>query len=149
MRDVITPTRLLANLSVRLGARSALPRCDRHPGSFVRSYRAQGPNGPGAYPQCVPANGDQPHLLAWDRAEPAPEEEVREHTALSRSECDVLDDAARGMTIRESAASRFKASETVKSQRRSILLKLGARNMTQAVSIMRDYDQEPGHRSRR
>jgi DNA-binding CsgD family transcriptional regulator len=144
MRDVTTPTRLLASLQVRLGALAPLPRCEQHPGSFVRRYRAQGPNGPGAYPQCVPGNGDQPHLLAWEKQAEAPATE-HAHADLSPSECDVLDDAAHGMTIRETAASRSKATETVKSQRRSILLKLGARNMTQAVSIMRDDDHEPGH----
>jgi DNA-binding NarL/FixJ family response regulator len=52
------------------------------------------------------------------------------------SERGVLVDAANGMTVIETAASRSKSPETVKSQRRSILLKLGARNMAQAVGMM-------------
>jgi DNA-binding CsgD family transcriptional regulator len=59
-----------------------------------------------------------------------------ELTWLSVGERDVLDDAAEGMTVRESAIHREKGSETVKTQRRSVLLKLGARNMAQAVAIM-------------
>jgi DNA-binding NarL/FixJ family response regulator len=47
----------------------------------------------------------------------------------------VLDDAANGLTVKQSAVSRCKGSETIKSQRRSVLLKLGARNMAQAVAM--------------
>jgi DNA-binding NarL/FixJ family response regulator len=47
----------------------------------------------------------------------------------------VLLDAARGLTVVESAALRNKGSETVKSQRKQVLLKLSARNMTQAVAL--------------
>jgi DNA-binding CsgD family transcriptional regulator len=47
----------------------------------------------------------------------------------------VLDDAANGMTVFESAIAREKSPETVKTQRRSLLLKLGARNMAHAVAI--------------
>lgn len=54
---------------------------------------------------------------------------------LSRSELDVLDDAANGLTTRQSAISRSKSTETVKSQRTSVLAKLGARNMVQAVAM--------------
>ena len=54
---------------------------------------------------------------------------------LSRSELDVLEDAANGLTTRQSAISRCKSAETVKSQRTSVLAKLGARNMVQAVAI--------------
>jgi DNA-binding NarL/FixJ family response regulator len=55
---------------------------------------------------------------------------------LSQSERDVLEDAAEGLTVLESARARFKGTETVKTQRRSILLKLGARNMTHAVAMV-------------
>ncbi len=48
----------------------------------------------------------------------------------------MLEDASNGMTVNETAANRSKSPETVKSQRRSILLKLGARNMAQAVGMM-------------
>jgi DNA-binding NarL/FixJ family response regulator len=55
---------------------------------------------------------------------------------LSQSETDVLEDAAEGMTVLETARTRFKGTETVKTQRRSILLKLGARNITHAVAMV-------------
>lgn len=54
---------------------------------------------------------------------------------LSPSERDVLDDAANGMTVVETAISRSKSPETVKTQRHAILRKLGARNMVQAVGM--------------
>jgi DNA-binding NarL/FixJ family response regulator len=54
---------------------------------------------------------------------------------LTEVELDVLEDAAHGMTVEETALSRRKSFQTVKSQRKSILLKLEARNMTQAVSL--------------
>jgi DNA-binding NarL/FixJ family response regulator len=54
---------------------------------------------------------------------------------LSRSELAVLDDAANGLTVNESAAFRWKSSDTIKTQRRAILHKLGARNMAQAVGM--------------
>ncbi len=47
----------------------------------------------------------------------------------------MLEDAANGLTTRQSARSRSKSPETVKSQRTSVLTKLGARNMVQAVAI--------------
>jgi DNA-binding CsgD family transcriptional regulator len=50
-------------------------------------------------------------------------------------ERDILRDAAAGLTMSESAAKRDKGIQTVKSQRRHILTKLDARNMTHAVSI--------------
>jgi DNA-binding CsgD family transcriptional regulator len=116
-------------------ANAAPPVCSVHPGSLVRRYRTHGPNGPGVYPQCVPADGGQPHLLPWGDAERATA--ARSDTAgLSLSERGVLRDAANGMTVIETAASRSKSPETVKTQRRSILLKLGARNMAQAVGMM-------------
>jgi DNA-binding CsgD family transcriptional regulator len=76
--------------------------------------------------------GDEPHLLIWEQAAGR----SRMLTAgLSRSELDVLEDAANGLTTRQSAAARSKSTETVKSQRTSVLAKLGARNMVQAVSM--------------
>jgi hypothetical protein len=39
--------------------------CVDHPGSPVRPQRTLGPNGPDVYPQCVPRNGEPPHLLVW------------------------------------------------------------------------------------
>jgi DNA-binding NarL/FixJ family response regulator len=55
--------------------------------------------------------------------------------SLSPSELGVLRDAAEGLSVLESAHRRQKGSETVKSQRRSVLLKLGARNITHAVAL--------------
>jgi DNA-binding NarL/FixJ family response regulator len=77
---------------------------------------------------------DEPQLLAWERDRlDAP---LRLATAdLSRSELDVLEDAANGLTTRQSAFERSKSAETVKSQRTSVLAKLGARNMVQAVAM--------------
>jgi DNA-binding CsgD family transcriptional regulator len=113
----------------------ALPTCSAHPGSMVRRYRTHGPNGPGVYPQCLPRSGALPHLLAWPGISRSPATGP-ETSVLSPSEYDVLADASAGMTVGESAAHRSKSPETVKSQRRAVLLKLGARNMAQAVGMM-------------
>jgi DNA-binding CsgD family transcriptional regulator len=113
--------------------RWALPACRTHSGSLVRPYRGLGPDGPGVYPQCVPGGGRPPHLLAWVKAPDAPRSVSQ--SAMSPSEIDVLRDAAHGLTVSESAASRGKSSETVKSQRKQVLIKLGARNMTHAVAL--------------
>ena len=90
---------------------------------------------PGVYPQCVPDNGDAPHLLGW-LDEPARPGTARRPQVLTADR----DGCPHGRRQRhdraESAAKRFKSSETVKTQRRSILLKLGARNMAQAVGMM-------------
>jgi DNA-binding CsgD family transcriptional regulator len=117
----------------------AMPECTIHPGSLVRRYRSHGPSGPGVYPQCVPADGDQPHMLAWPESPSAPAVH-NGISGLSLSERGVLIDASNGMTVIETAASRSKSPETVKTQRRSILLKLGARNMAQAVGMMSNSD---------
>jgi DNA-binding CsgD family transcriptional regulator len=121
----------------------ALPTCSSHPGSLIRRYRTHGPNGPGVYPQCVPAGGDQPHLLSWPGMS-RPALSGSETSLLSPSEYSVLEDASVGMTVIESAVHRSKSPETVKSQRRSILLKLGARNMAQAVGMMGELRDEFG-----
>jgi DNA-binding CsgD family transcriptional regulator len=110
-----------------------MPVCPEHPGSRVRVYRTHGPSGPGVYPQCVPVHG-RPHLLSWEHARPRSAEPVRQ-SLLSVHEVLVLEDAAEGLTVAESALRRHKSGETVKSQRRSILAKLGAKNMTHAVAI--------------
>jgi DNA-binding CsgD family transcriptional regulator len=129
MSDTITTRHL--HLIAR--SETATPACETHVGSFVRRYRTNGPNGPGVYPQCVPANGDSPHLLSWSSPVPVAQRHV-DTAALSSSELDVLDDAANGLTAPETALRRGKGVETVKTQRRSILLKLGARNMPHAVA---------------
>jgi DNA-binding CsgD family transcriptional regulator len=113
-----------------------VPSCPDHPGSLVRRYRSHGPNGPGVYPQCVPGGNAQPHLLAWaDVNSSPPPHNQRISVALTPSEREVLSDAADGFTGRESAKRRHKSAETVKTQRKQILLKLGARNMTHAVAL--------------
>jgi DNA-binding CsgD family transcriptional regulator len=55
--------------------------------------------------------------------------------SLSPAEIDVLARAAQGDTIKMTAAELGRSIETVKSQRRSILDKLSARDMTQAVYV--------------
>jgi DNA-binding CsgD family transcriptional regulator len=119
----------------------AVPACADHPGSLVRRYRTHGPNGPGVYPQCVPSDGGASHLLAWpDQAAETDESSGSDHHMLSPSEREVLEDAALGLTVIETARKRMKGEETVKTQRRSILLKLGARNMPHAVATaMREH----------
>jgi DNA-binding CsgD family transcriptional regulator len=121
---------------LELGAstrRAPTSACPVHPGSPIRRYRTRGPQGPGVYRQCMPANGDPAHLLGWD------EEPVRvaqpAGASLTPVEHDVLADAASGLTMVESATLREKGIETVKTQRKNILIKLGARNMAHAVSI--------------
>jgi DNA-binding CsgD family transcriptional regulator len=54
---------------------------------------------------------------------------------LTDTEFDVLCLAADGHTAGSSAAVRGRGEETVKSQRKSLLAKLGAVNMTEAVAI--------------
>ena len=134
MLDLITPQRTLRVVATHPGPAPAMPACSAHPESLVRRYRTQGPSGPGVYPQCVPSNGDAPHLLGW-LDEPAAVALRGNLKVLTPTEMEVLTDAANGLTRAESAAKRFKGSETVKTQRRSILLKLGARNMAQAVGM--------------
>jgi DNA-binding CsgD family transcriptional regulator len=136
MLDLLPPSQIASRLLLGAAPAPVLPTCPVHHDSLVRRYRAQGLNGPGLYPQCVPADGSSPHLLAWasDWVEPAtPRPDAR---ILSQSETDVLEDAAEGMTVLETARTRFKGTETVKTQRRSILLKLGARNITHAVAMV-------------
>ena len=120
------------------------PRCADHPGSNIRRFRANGPTGPGVYPQCVPADGSAPHLLTWDEERPASHAGTLEITVspdlaassvLSPSELLVLCAAANGLTSIESGRRLGKGVETVKTQRHQIMLKLGARNITQAVCI--------------
>jgi DNA-binding CsgD family transcriptional regulator len=137
MLDLIARTRTLRSAAPKSGTpTTVMPTCSLHGGSFVRRYRTQGPSGSGVYPQCVPSNGDAPHLLGW-LDEPVHVAVPGDLQVLTTTEMEVLTDAANGLTRAESAAKRFKGSETVKTQRRSILLKLGARNMAQAVGMTR------------
>jgi DNA-binding CsgD family transcriptional regulator len=116
------------------GVPNALPTCSSHPGSMVRRYRARGPKGPGVYPQCVP-DGAGPHLLSWPEVSSNTTQSAYA-SGLTPSELEVLEDAARGLSVIETGASRTKSPETVKTQRRSILLKLGARNIAHAVAMI-------------
>jgi DNA-binding NarL/FixJ family response regulator len=134
MLDLITQQRTLRVVATHPGSTPVMPACSVHTDSLVRRYRTQGLAGPGVYPQCVPSNGDSPHLLGW-LDEPASVALHGDLQVLTTTEMEVLTDAANGLTRAESAAKRFKGSETVKTQRRSILLKLGARNMAQAVGL--------------
>jgi DNA-binding NarL/FixJ family response regulator len=139
MLDLIATPRNLRVVATHPGQPTPMPGCAEHPHSLVRRYRTQGPAGPGVYPQCVPANGDAPHLLGW-LDEPTQLAVRSDLKVLTPTELDVLTDAANGLTRAESAAKRFKGAETVKTQRRSILLKLGARNMAQAVGMAHAHD---------
>jgi DNA-binding CsgD family transcriptional regulator len=121
--------------------------CPAHPWGRVRPYRTSGPRGVGIYSQCIPSNGDAPHLLEiedprfnrFHRSEMEPRGEVRivegAETTLSPSELHVLCAAANGLTSGETAHSLMKGEATVKTQRRQILAKLGARNIAHAVCI--------------
>jgi DNA-binding NarL/FixJ family response regulator len=122
-------------LSIEATEARALPSCPSHPDSLVRRYRSHGLSGPGVYPQCVPAGREQPHLLAWPPTRPEANPTTTTRARLSPTELVVLLDAAAGLTVTESATSHHKSLQTVKSQRKAILLKLGARNITQAVGI--------------
>jgi DNA-binding NarL/FixJ family response regulator len=126
----------------------ALPSCSVHHGSLVRPYRSHGPNGPGVYPQCVPRGHEQPHLLAWAEADSPPlTGRLTGPAALTKSEREVVSDAGDGFTVRESATRRHKSPETVKTQRKRILLKLGARNMAQAVGMAIGGDLIPSRKA--
>jgi DNA-binding CsgD family transcriptional regulator len=55
---------------------------------------------------------------------------------LSEVELDVLRGAGRGETVAGTAARLHRSASTIKHHRRSALAKLGARNVTQAVTIL-------------
>lgn len=123
-------------------------QCPHHPWGRVRPYRTSGPRGRGIYQQCVPANGDAPHLLEIQdprlgRIHRGGETQLRGEvhlvhgvrSVLTPSELEVLCAAANGLTASETAHSLVKGEATVKTQRRQVLLKLGARNIAHAVCI--------------
>jgi DNA-binding CsgD family transcriptional regulator len=58
---------------------------------------------------------------------------------LTQTELTVLQAAARGLTVPETARHLKKGSETVKTQRNRIILKIGARNITHAVCIAAEH----------
>ena len=61
--------------------------------------------------------------------------EILEGEDLSDRELEVLVDLAEGLTAAASARSRFLATETVKSYRKRVIAKLGARNGTHAAVL--------------
>jgi DNA-binding CsgD family transcriptional regulator len=91
----------------------------------------------------VPADGAAAHVLSWEDATsavPFVETEVRladdlSGTSLTPSELVVLCEAANGYTASETARRLGKGTQTVKTQRCRILLKLRAVNSAQAVCI--------------
>jgi DNA-binding CsgD family transcriptional regulator len=124
---------------------AVLPACPLHPGSLVRPYRTSGPDGPSVYPQCIPDDAP-PHLLSWHPGDPHEPAMLVDATLLSISERQVLDDAALGLTVSQTARKRLKGTETVKAQRKAILTKLGAKNMAHAVAlILRSEAEEERH----
>lgn len=54
---------------------------------------------------------------------------------LTASELRVLEQASRGLSLSESGAETFHSFQTVKSLRKYVMQKLGARNITHAVAI--------------
>jgi len=56
---------------------------------------------------------------------------------LHDREVQVLDAAARGLTTRQTGAELFLSADTVKTYRRRVLQRTGAKNMTQAVAMWR------------
>ncbi len=123
--------------------------CHLHPDGRVRAFRVDGPMGRTIHRRCEPLNGEPPHLVGEpqtivvrpavtngvSRVRRMPRRQGQEAFGLTRAELDVLRAAAAGLTVLESAALLQKGAETVKTQRNRIILKLGARNMVQAVCI--------------
>ncbi len=89
----------------------------------------------------MPGDGREPHLLSWAEARAGALAlddggvALDTVTRLSPSELAVLSTAAHGLTTSESARHLGKGTETVKTQRRQVILKLGARNIANAVAI--------------
>jgi DNA-binding NarL/FixJ family response regulator len=118
-------------------------RCPEHADAQVRRCRTQGSRGRGIYPECVPNDGSPRHALSWEEATstvPSVEVEVQlapglAGTPLTQSELIVLREAANGYTSAETARRLGKGTQTVKTQRCRILLKLHAANTAQAVCI--------------
>jgi DNA-binding CsgD family transcriptional regulator len=117
--------------------------CPEHPDGQVRRCHTHGPRGRGIYPECIPGDGNGRHALTWEEATSSVslvETEVRlapdlGATPLTPSELIVLCEAANGYTAAETARRLSKGTQTVKTQRCKILLKLHAANTPQAVCI--------------
>jgi DNA-binding CsgD family transcriptional regulator len=117
--------------------------CHEHPDGRVRRRRTRGAHGFGIYPECVPSDGSARHLLSWeDASSTVSSEEIQIRLAsdlgrsrLTPSELIVLCEAANGYTAAETARRLGKGTQTVKTQRCQVLLKLRAANTAQAVCI--------------
>lgn len=57
------------------------------------------------------------------------------HTTLTNRELEILELSSNGLTAPEIAKELYLAMDTVKGYRKRIILKLGAKNITHAVSI--------------
>jgi DNA-binding CsgD family transcriptional regulator len=117
---------------------TAVPGCAIHAGSFVRRQWLRGPSGAGVFRVCTPGGGESPHLLP----SPGPGSALSlsdDGSGLTPGELDVLEDAANGLSVNESAAARRTSCDAVKSRRRSILKKLRARTMTHAVGLTLEH----------
>jgi DNA-binding CsgD family transcriptional regulator len=129
--------------------------CPEHPGAPVRRCRTLGAHGHGIYPRCVPTDGAPAHVLSWEDATstvPVAETEVRlaadaSATPLTPSELVVLCEAANGYTAAETARRLGKGTQTVKTQRCRILVRLRAANTAQAVCIATEQGILVVHRS--
>jgi DNA-binding CsgD family transcriptional regulator len=116
--------------------------------------RTDGPLGRAVYLHCVPVDGE-PHLLDPPgapkggltlRAQDGGTTRLASYHGdvslpfgLTQTELTVLQAAARGLTVPETARHLKKGSETVKTQRNRIILKIGARNITHAVCIAAEH----------
>ncbi len=77
------------------------------------------------------------------RARTQKSEEQRQFADLTDAERAVLSALLRGSAVRDIARERFVGVETVRSQVKAILRKLGARTQMQAVAIARDAGFDP------
>jgi DNA-binding CsgD family transcriptional regulator len=124
----------------RIGARRVMagPGCAIHAGSFVRRQWVRGPSGGGVYRVCTPGGDEEPHVLPSLGVESVLSLSDKRN-GLTPGELDVLEDAANGLTVIESAVARRSSCDAVKSRRRSILRKLRAKTMTHAVGMTLDH----------
>jgi DNA-binding NarL/FixJ family response regulator len=60
--------------------------------------------------------------------------DLEKRRLLTDIECKVLDCAAAGLTVDQTAAQRGVSRGTIMTQRRSVLRKIGAKNMAEAVA---------------
>ena len=89
--------------------------------------------------RCLPAKRAGRVLLELARTE-LPERLVHRQERLTESELTVLRAAADGLTVVETARLLSYSPETIKSKRRQVIAKAGARNMAQAVHVLLGTD---------